>query len=108
MQISERFCLCKFLISGTLPSETGVLCLDSTSLCHGLEHSQKVILELTSSVSVPSVFHYSSIILFSFTVVLGRFNNHYAVMTKTKCPHFDKSEIAVFPIINIIPFFKST
>lgn len=108
MQISERFCLCKFLISGTLPSETGDLCLDSISLYHGLEHSQKVILELTSSASMPSVFHYSSVILYNFTVVLGTFNNHYPVMTKTKSPHFDKSEIAVFPTINIIPFFKST
>lgn len=60
MKISELFCLCKFLISDILPSEISVLCLDSTSLCHGLEHSlsQKVNLELTSSVSMSSVFHY--------------------------------------------------
>lgn len=48
----------------------------------------------------------ASHILYSFTVELGKFNNHYSVMTESRSPHFDKSEIAVFPTINIISIFK--
>lgn len=50
----------------------------------------------------------ASSILYSFTVESGKFNNHYSVMTEARSPHFDKSEITVFPTINIISIFKST